>query len=76
MKRLKSVILTAVVMTSSFLTAYAFTPEVNCDTESRMFGESLCIDEYGNYKVCKHTFWVTHTCRSFYGPITEEDNGE
>lgn len=73
MKKLKTPLLTAFVVISSFLTAFATTPEeVNCDTPSQMFGSSQCTDADGNIKICKHTFWIAHSCTNYYGPIPEE----
>lgn len=75
MKKIKTPMLTLIVMASSFLTAYALTPEeVNCSPASQMFGESECTDADGNKRICKHTFWIEHSCRNYYGgTIPEED---
>ena len=38
-----------------------------------MFGSSKCVDADGNTKVCKHTFWVAHSCQNYYGDVVIEE---
>ena len=71
MKKLKNISLTLLIALGAFLSAYASASpdpdDVNCKTPSKMFGSSSCTDEYGSVKICKHTFWIRHSCAAFNG---------
>jgi hypothetical protein len=71
MKKLKSIALTVLIAVGAFMSAYAFTPEldeVNCETPSSMFGTTECTDPVNGFKkYCQHTFWVRHSCSTGYG---------
>jgi hypothetical protein len=70
-KRLKNISLTILITSGAFLSAFAVTPdldEVNCQTESTMFGTTQCTDPVSGFrKFCKHTFWITHSCSTDWG---------
>jgi hypothetical protein len=70
MKKLKNITLTLFIALGAFFSAYANAAspdpdDVLCDTPSRMFGSSLFVDEYGSVKICKHTFWIAHSCTAY-----------
>lgn len=69
MKKLKNISLTLLIAFGAFLSAYASASpdpdDVDCKTESKMFGSTDCFSADGSYKTCKHTFWIRHSCRGY-----------